>query len=113
MLDFRFPIGGIVRVLLRLAFWILVAPWVALALLRAIGRRFDDLMRAVLAMRHALAAELRCPAGHASNLHGVFECRSCGALFAGWAFQGCPVCGQSCGYLPCEHCGLGVRNPFA
>lgn len=102
----------ILRFLLRVLWWGLVLPWLALALLRAGVREVESIMRGLLALRVAFAHELRCPRGHRSELRGVFECRGCGGLFAGWAFQACPTCGSACGHIACEHCGLAIRNPL-
>ena len=102
----------IIRVFFALVWAWLVAPWVALAVAGGVVHFVWRAMRAASSLRYALSETLRCPAGHTSELQGVFECRSCGSLFAGWAFQACPTCGESCGYVSCEHCGLAVRNPF-
>lgn len=90
----------------------LIAPWICGALIRRGVRAFRAAARFALALRLVRARELSCPQGHRSLLLGVFECRTCGALFAGWVFGACPTCGESCGYVSCEHCGLAVRNPF-
>ena len=90
----------------------LLAPWVALALAAWATRKMRALIRACLAVRYAFVRELRCKAGHRTSLIGVFECRGCGGLFAGYAFDRCPTCGESCGYVPCERCALAVRNPY-
>ena len=90
---------------------VLVAPWVVVAILMAAIRLAFDARTAYAAGRAAYVERVRCPRGHESNLHGIFECR-CGALFAGWGFGRCPVCAECCGYISCEHCGLAVQNPI-
>jgi len=55
----------------------------------------------------------RCPRGHRNVLVGVWECRSCGSVFEGWAFRPCPVCGESAHYVSCERCGLSIKSPAA
>ncbi len=108
----RMPYRTIGRVIAALALIWLLSPWVCLSAVAALVHLGWRTARAALSLRFVFASTLRCPAGHASELKGVFECRTCGSLFAGWAFQPCPVCRESCGYVPCEHCGLAVRNPF-
>ena len=105
-------LGVILRLSLRVATVALIAPWVIFALLRRYWRACSNLAGFLLGLRATFASHLRCPRGHLSSLHGVWECRTCGALFAGWAFQYCRVCGQSCGYVTCEHCGLAVKSPL-
>ncbi len=98
------------RLLLTVVTTVLIAPWIAGALLAAGARVVRHALRAYRAGGAAFTDFVHCPRGHRSELHGVFECR-CGALFAGWAFERCPVCNESCGWTGCEHCGLAVRNP--
>jgi len=116
MLDFGIPLRPIFRLLVRVAraavLVLLLAPWVTLVLTWHASRQLVAGLRSLRKVRLVLTTKLTCPQGHASVLLGMFECRSCGALFAGHAFQHCPVCGTSCGYVPCEHCGMAVRNPF-
>lgn len=90
----------------------LIAPYVALALVFHVARKWRGSMRLIPLARLATASHLRCPRGHASALHGIWECRGCGGLFAGYAFGRCAVCGAGAGHVACEHCGLAVRNPF-
>jgi hypothetical protein len=89
----------------------MVAPWVVAAIVVAAARMALDARTAFAAGSAAFVDCVRCPRGHDSSLHGIFECR-CGALFAGWGFGRCPVCAESCGYIGCEHCGLAVQNPI-
>jgi len=100
------------RLLLRAAVVALITPWVIFALLRRYGRACSNLASLLVGLRATFTSHVHCPRGHLSVLHGVWECKTCSALFAGWAFQYCPVCGQSCGYVTCERCGLAVRNPM-
>lgn len=100
------------KVALQVTLVALVEPWVLFALVRALAGRLDRLVHGLLALRFAFADRLRCPRGHLSELRGIFECRGCGGLFAGWAFEECPVCGASCGHVACERCGMAVRNPL-
>ena len=90
----------------------LLAPWITLAICVWTARKAVALRRTFTSLRFAFVRELRCPAGHRTSLVGIYECRGCGGLFAGYAFDRCPTCGESCGYVPCEHCGLAVRNPL-
>ncbi len=94
--------------------WVaLVAPWVTLAILRICILNSGLVLRVLRQLRPVFATHLHCPSHHRSALHGVFECRACGSLFGGWAFQRCPICGDvSVGYVACEHCGMAVKNPF-
>jgi hypothetical protein len=108
--DLHIPFRTVARLAWSLGVLCLVAPWIAVAIVAAAARIVRAGVQAFRAARAALADSARCPRGHRSDLHGVFECR-CGALFAGWAFEKCPVCNESCGYVSCEHCGLAVRNP--
>lgn len=110
-MDFRVPLRILTRLVLAFMGAALVAPWVLVAVLAAACRVVYRARRAYRAGRVALADTATCPRGHRSDLHGVFDCR-CGALFAGWAFEACPVCGESCGFVPCERCGLSIRNPL-
>jgi hypothetical protein len=106
--DFR----KIVTIGFKVLGWLLVAPWIVLELvLRAVGA-VRGVARGMVRLPLARATHARCPRGHASNLQGVFECRGCGALYAGYAFGPCPVCSSSAGYVNCEHCGFPIRNPF-
>lgn len=56
---------------------------------------------------------LVCPKGHTIPTTGVFECRACGFVYQGSAFQ-CqnPECRATTSYLNCPECHLSVRNPF-
>ena len=99
-------------VTIRIAWALLVAPWFLGALAYGLGRNSRELVATLTRFRYAFPQSLRCPNGHESSLYGMFECRGCGGLFAGWAFDRCPICGDSCGYVACEHCGLAVTNPF-
>jgi hypothetical protein len=110
-MDFNIPIKLAFRMAVSVLGALLVAPWILLAVVSMACRQVRAARRAYRAGRVALADNARCPRGHLSELHGVFECR-CGALFAGWAFEECPVCSESCGYVPCVRCGLSVRNPL-
>ena len=103
----------VLRITFRLLWWTLVLPWLALALFRAGGRRLEGQVRGLLALRVAFDRHARCPRGHRSELRGLWECRGCGGLFPGSAFQACPVCGSACGHIACERCGLAIRNPLA
>ncbi len=77
--------------------WLLMAPWLLVGAARLLPRLPPPLLR-----------RTRCPRGHEVRLHGVWQC-ACGALFAGHAFQDCPVCGQAAGWTSCD-CGLAVRR---
>lgn len=78
--------------------------WLGLRAIASVGR--------VLARLDALLAQtLPCPRGHAVHAFGVFEC-ACGARVEGWAFGRCSVCRQPAGWVPCDVCGLPVRNPL-
>lgn len=102
----------ILRVLMKLAYTLLIAPWVLCSLIGAGFRRVDSAVRVAHALPYVTATHIACPRGHRSSLRGIFECRGCGSLFAGWVFQACPVCRSSCGHTTCEHCGLSIRNPL-
>lgn len=104
-----------VRIAVRVLWWALVLPWLAFAVLRAGARKAEANVRGLLALRVAFDRHARCARGHRSDLRGVWECRGCGGLFAGWAFQACPTCGSTCGHVACvrEGCGLAIRNPLA
>lgn len=112
MIPFRIPWNAISRLMVKLLFVVLVAPWVTLSVVAAVVRSLERAARSIRAAKHSLDTHATCPAGHSSALHGTFECRSCGALYAGFAFAECPVCGETCGHIQCEHCGLGIRNPL-
>ena len=105
-------IRTVLRVLRITVLVVFVAPWVVLGLLGAMLNRIGALVTDFRILRLALESHLPCPHGHRSALHGVFECRGCGGLFAGWVFGSCPICGAHCGYTTCEHCGMAIRNPF-
>lgn len=108
--DLRLLVRVVLRWTIFVLEWLLVAPWLAGAFIVAALDAIANARRAFRAGQAAFADTVRCPRGHRSELHGIFECR-CGALFAGWAFERCPVCAESCGWIGCEHCGLAVRNP--
>lgn len=112
MLSTRLPLGGLLRACSKILLAVLVAPWLVGAVVWRLARALAHVARSALLLRYLAVTHVRCPRGHQSALHGVFECRSCGALFAGWAFQQCPVCQTTCGHIACEHCGLSVRNPL-
>ena len=103
---------GLLRVGWTLAWLLLVTPWIAGALIAEGLKRLRRIVRVLAALRFATSRTMRCPLGHDSQMLGVFECRTCGSLFAGWAFQACPICRSSCGWVNCEHCGFAIRNPF-
>ncbi len=112
VLNLPVPVGAILSFLwfvVRAAF---IAPWVVLSIVLAAARRFEGAVLGLVALKRVLRGDIRCPQAHRTELRGVFECRSCGGLFAGWAFQRCPICGTSCGHVPCERCGMAVRNPL-
>lgn len=113
MIPIRIPWKTIFRLTGKLLFVAIVAPWVALSIGAAVVRFLERAAQSIRAAKHSLDTHATCPAGHASALHGTFECRSCGALFAGFAFAECPVCSEICGYVQCERCGLAIRNPLA
>lgn len=106
----------VLKVAIRMTIWTayiaLLAPWVTLAIVVHTARKMIALRRMLAVLRFTFARDLPCPAGHWNSLHGVYECRGCGSLFAGYAFDHCPTCGESCGHIPCERCGLAVRNPL-
>jgi|GEM_PF-3016821 len=110
MLDFKLPVTMVWKCVMAGLGAAFVAPWVLAAVLATAARVVRTARRAYGAGRAVVVDTVRCPRGHQSELHGVFECR-CGALFAGWAFQNCPICAESCGYVACERCGMSVRNP--
>lgn len=96
-----------------LILWIsLIAPWVVLSAIRNTVDRLRRLVWLIRAVPRAASDTLPCPRGHASGLLGVFECRGCGGLYAGHAFQRCPICGSNAGHIMCEHCGLTIQNPM-
>lgn len=107
-------IRTVLRSALRLVWWGLVLPWIALALLHIVLRRAEATFCLPLAYRTLFDHHGCCPRGHRTELRGVWECRGCGGLFAGIAFQACPVCGSGCGHIPCDEpgCGLAIRNPM-
>ncbi|MFI5297842.1 MAG: hypothetical protein ACHREM_07050 [Polyangiales bacterium] len=98
----------------RAIWWALVLPWLALAVLRALVRKFEAFAHLIASLHFVFTEQVQCPRGHQAELHGVFECRTCGGLFAGWAFQICPICQGACGHVSCAHenCGLSIRNPL-
>lgn len=57
-----------------------------------------------------LRETLPCPRGHLAPVYGTWAC-GCGASFDGYAFDPCPICRRSCGWVPCPICQLPVRNP--
>jgi len=94
----------VVRACIASTKFLLLAPWLLLAVVSAALRRFWGRLRELRPLpRHGV-----CPQGHAIRLHGVWSCR-CGATFAGHAFQACPVCGEEAGWTACD-CGLTIRN---
>lgn len=101
----------VLRATWQCLFLALVMPWIVLAALRLALRVAGAAVQGFRAGKAAAVSELVCPRGHRSQLHGIFECR-CGALFAGWAFESCPICHEGCGYVTCEACGLAVKNPI-
>ncbi|MCC7541323.1 MAG: hypothetical protein IT379_34215 [Deltaproteobacteria bacterium] len=94
----------------RLAFFALAVPWFALWLLWRGLRSIRRVVRAGLGVRAALADDVVCAAGHRSSALGRWQCR-CGFEYAGRAFSPCPSCGEEAGWIRCDQCGLGVRNP--
>ena len=109
--DIDWAAGVVKRYTPKLIWTLLVAPWILIAIGFAIARVAFALRNGLRRLRFASAARMICPRGHRTELYGIFECR-CGALFAGWAFGRCPICRESCGYVPCEHCSLAVKNPL-
>lgn len=103
---------SVFRFLLFAAWVALITPWVVASVVRAGVQRLARALHVILAVPRAASDVLPCPRGHASELLGVFECRGCGGLFAGHAFQRCPICRSTAGHVMCEHCGLTIRNPM-
>lgn len=105
-------LGGLLRMAWLCCWVALIVPWVVIGVLQAAFIRARRLAWILRAVPRAAGDALPCPRGHASELLGVFECRGCGGLYAGHAFQRCPICGSSAGHIMCEHCGLTIRNPM-
>jgi hypothetical protein len=101
-----------VRICASIFYALFIGPWVALSAGMSLVNRVDRYTRMLTALRSTASSQGRCPRGCRSELRGVWECRACGSLFAGFAFQACPVCSSTCGHIACEHCGLAIRNPF-
>ena len=72
------------------------------------------LLKRGIRLPQLFADRLPCPRGHRTPVYGVYECgnRGCHAIFEGYVFSKCPICGQSAGWTPCRRCGLPVRNPM-
>jgi hypothetical protein len=62
--------------------------------------------------RRAMARQLKCPScGTNNSTAGRFVCSSCHAEYHGWVGC-CRVCGAGAAWMPCEHCGSGIRFPW-
>src|SRR5277367_989966 len=106
MPDAKMILRLTLRVLAKLGYVFLIAPWAIASLLAAGFRRVDAAARVAGALPRVTASYVLCPRGHRSATLGMWECRGCGGLFAGWAFQACPICSApGAGHIACEHCG--------
>jgi hypothetical protein len=112
MFDARMIFDLAVALLRVAAQVVLLFPWILLALFAFGWRSVNRFIRQAIGLKRALTDDVRCARGHRVELRGEFECRSCGGLFAGWAYQHCPICGAACGHVACDRCGLAVRNPL-
>jgi hypothetical protein len=90
----------------RLLLWAVLVPFVVAREVYHATARMAGAW--VLAMHDALP----CPGCHAPiSLVGRWECGRCRFAFDGFAFTRCAVCGAVPPYIPCQRCGVGLRNP--
>ncbi|MBI5529776.1 MAG: hypothetical protein HY897_25915 [Deltaproteobacteria bacterium] len=95
---------------LGLALWIM---FIGLPLLLWwAAKLFFRLLRLLWRSPQLFSKDIRCVNGHKNPAIGSWKC-SCGAVFSGWAFAPCPVCGRSADYVDgCEICGASLLNPL-
>lgn len=64
--------------------------------------------------RHLVRGQLlRCPRGHLTPLHGVFECTKCGYVYDGTVLKCAnPECHATTAHVACSVCGLSIRSPY-
>lgn len=102
------------------AFTFSVAKHVFVASLRGLGCILAAAWRGTFVVKDLVHVRskvrgqyLRCPRGHSSPIHGVFECERCHFRYEGTVLR-CenPECGASTVHTPCIVCGLSIRNPY-
>ena len=94
----------LLQAILGFVWWCAVTVWLGVTTLWRAG--------VLLSRFTTITAQVRlCPRGHDVPVYGLFEC-ACGSRIEGWAFEPCPICRETAGYLPCPICGLPVRNPL-
>jgi len=93
---------GLCLTILRLGWWCITTLWLGVR----ISWRLGETMWRLFHSHETLA----CPRGHAVPVFGTWTC-GCGASYDGRAFARCPICGRTCGWIPCPECHLPVRNP--
>lgn len=49
--------------------------------------------------------------GQAVSLVGRWQCGRCRYTTDGFMFARCPICQSVPPYIPCQSCGVGLRNP--
>src|SRR5437764_525711 len=95
----------------RIALTILLSPLAAVYGVLVLVRALLGGARRLRGARHALAATLVCPNGHANATTGRWECAVCKATYLGWVGR-CTLCGAGAGWTPCRSCGVGIRLPW-
>jgi len=94
----------LLRTVLGIALWCGGTVWLGVSMIWRTGvllSRFKALTDQVLF----------CPRGHEVPVYGIWDCH-CGSRVEGWAFAPCLICRETAGYVPCQICGLAVRNPL-
>ncbi len=91
---------------IRLALWAVLLPF---GVASRLYRWTKQLAGAVVLTRRDALPCFGC--GSPVSLVGRFECGRCRYVFDGFAFTRCAVCGAAPPFIPCQVCGVGLKNP--
>ena len=95
-----------IRIVVRLA-WQLA--WLPVLIVRHLFHATRRLSGAVTLLQTDALPCRGC--GNPVSLVGRWQCGRCRYTTDGFMFAGCPVCGSVPPYIPCQNCGVGLKNP--
>jgi hypothetical protein len=83
--------------------------WTPILLVRRIFRSVRRLSGAVTLLQYDALPCSGC--GNPVSLVGRWQCGRCRYTTDGFMFARCPICGSVPPYVPCQNCGVALRNP--